>query len=338
MQNLFRNCILLIACLGLMGALAYTVGLVQAYFKEERFSAAYGVPSMYEDEAYTLRIMLWQGKEQEDPNRVEAGRTPTGDVHGNVSDFAFRMLKHNVTVDTIGWTGWNEEKYMYPHYGAPTLQIENKTGGEILVVYEYPGYGNLLYSDDMTRRPVEYENWQQDEWFTFSIGRSYSTAGAFIDGRFDVLTDHTGMGTGIGNMLVTVGVNPFYGSYSPDNKPKRSPRSEKARYPFATTVSFLDIYPQAPDYMTHVYRKEAISYVYIYAMSPHDPDDVIASATVRLVQYSPWYTDVEKLFEEWNRDSLSGVQRQYLAGMDTGSYWGCEATLTTYVEELVLVE
>ncbi len=339
MQYLFRNCMILILCLGMMGALAYTVGLIQDYIKEERFSAAYGTPQLYEDEVFTLKIMLWQGKEQGDPNSREDGISPSGDLwKGNVNSFSFRMLKHNVTVDSIGWTGWNGEKYMYPHYGPPTLQIENKTGGEILVTYEYPGYGNVIYFNDLTRRPVEYENWLQDQWFTFAIGRDYRTTDFFIDGRYDVFTDYSGMATGVGEMVLTVGVNPFWYSFDDDHKPNRSPRSEDAKYPSGTGTSFLREYPEAPAYMNGVFRAETTSYLHIYAMSPEDADEVITSATVRLVHYSPWYSNHEKLFHEWNQDSLSYEQRAYLETMDIGSYWGCEATLTEYVEELRIVE
>ncbi len=339
MQALFRNCVLLVTCLLLMFGVAYGVGVIQDYFKEERFSAAYGTPQLYEDEVYTLKIMLWQGKELGDPNAREDGVSPSGDLwKGNVSAFSFRMLKMGVVTDNVGWSHWNAQRYMYPHFSPPTLQIENKTGGEILVTYDCPGYGNVIYSSDLTRRPVEYENWQQDEWFTFAVGRTYGTTGMFIDGRHDVFTDYSGMATGVGEMVLTVGVNPFYGSFDKDHKPKRSPRSEDAKYPGGMGTTFMQEYPDAPAYMQGVRRAQSVSYLHIYAMSPENADEVITSATVRLVHYSPWYTDTEKLFDNWNQDSLSYQQREYLEAQNIASHWGCEATLTEYVEELRIVE
>lgn len=75
-------------------------------------------------------------------------------MYGNITAFSLRRLNTFTTYDSVDWRGYSEDKYMYPHYATPTFTVQNKTGGEIFAVYEYAGYGNVVYSTDTTRRPI----------------------------------------------------------------------------------------------------------------------------------------------------------------------------------------
>ena len=73
-------------------------------------------------------------------------------------------------------------------------------------------------------------------------------------------------------------------------------------------------------------------------MSPTNPDDVIVSAQVRIVHYTPWVTDAGSLFTPggWGTDTLSAEQKKELEYHGEGSHWGCRVTMGKYEEELQL--
>ncbi len=364
LQTTFRSLMALLLVLAVMGASAYTVGLIEHWNREELHPEVYGIARLYEGaENYTMPVYFWQGKEAGDPVpwNKNGGRetvSHSGDVLGNSSAFALRMLKPANTFDSVDWRGYSEEKYLYPYYATPTFTVWNMTGGEIFAVYEHPGYGNVLYSDDVTRRPAEYDGFMEDPWVQYVTGIYSPTfpGGVGIDSRYDVYTEHAGMVTGItGEVVIHVTANPFwtmYDSYTTwrmtgypagevgmPGKPEQADQYGEFRYPTGVSaVSFASLYPRCSAVMKDVFRYEAVSYLDIYAMSPADPDDVIVSAQVRIVHYTPWVTDASSLFTpgRWGTDTLSTEQKKELEYNGEGSHWGCRVTMGKYEEELQL--
>lgn len=355
LRDTFRGMMAMLLVLGLMGAAAYTVGLVQHWMKENMEPEAYGISRLYADEPdYTMPIYFWQGKGASDPTLVE-GRSHTGDVYGNITSFSLRRLNTFTAYDSVDWNGYNEDKYMYIHYATPTFTVQNKTGGEIFAVYEYAGYGNLVYSSDTTRRPIEYDGWTNDDWIQTVAGFSTPTFGdIFYDSRYDVYTNYSGMVTDIaGEAVIHVTCNPWWtlyrqygnwimsdgpcGEAGMPNKPSEADEPGEFSYPTGVSyVSYMSEYPRCPAYMQKVYRYEITTYLNVYAMSPTDADDVIVSARIKLHYYTPWTTNTLSLMN--NEDSLTAEQKEELKRTGEGCHWGCEATLVEYEEELRLVE
>lgn len=356
LRDTFRGMMAMLLVFGLMGAAAYTVGLVQHWMKQNIEPEAYGISRLYADEPdYTMPIYFWQGKGAEDPTAV-GGQSHTGDVYGNSTSFSLRRLNTFTSYDSVDWIGYNEDKYLYPYYATPTFTVQNKTGGEIFAVYEYEGYGNLVYSTDTTRRPIEYDGWLDDNWIQFVSGiysPTFPTNGLY-DSRYDVFTNYSGMVTNVaGEAVIHVTCNPWWtlyeqyqnwllsdgpsGTAGMPNKPEEADEPGEFQYPSrASQVRFLDEHPRGAAYMQNVFRYEITTYLNVYAMSPTDADDVIVSARIKLHYYTPWTTDVEKLMN--NEDSLTGEQKEELKLTGEGCHWGCEATLVEYEEELQLVE
>lgn len=369
LQYTFRSLMAMLLVLALLAATAYTVGLIQHFFRENRDPEVYGLSKLYADDPnYTMPIFLWQGKNAADVSERAFGWSKTGDSLGNSTSFSLRMLKPSVTFDSVDWTGYLEGKYMYPYYLTPTFTVENKAGGEIFVVYEYEGFGHLVYSSDVTRRPVEYNDFRQDDWFNFFTNIYEDTIPeGLIYSRFDVYTNRSGHVTsadlahaaGNPNLMLEniptnkvvfqVAMNPFrelYGNPTDGSGRPAVPDEavDYAKYPRRiSTVSFHDLYPEAGPEMYGVHRYEVTSYLHIYAMDPMDADEVIVSSTVQLIHYSPWttangYAQDDPLFDGWNKDTLTSEQRNILRAFDEPSHWGCRVTLSEYEEELRLVE
>ena len=191
LQYTFRSLMALLLVLAMLAATAYTVGLIQHFFREKMEAEVYGLSKLYADEPDpTMPIFFWQGKNAADVSERAGGWSKTGDALGNSTSFSLRMLKTSVTVDSVDWTGYSEGKYMYPFYLTPTFTVENKAGGEIFVIYEYEGFGHLVYSSDVTRRPVEYDDFRQDDWFNFFTDIYEDTIPErFIYSRADVYTN-----------------------------------------------------------------------------------------------------------------------------------------------------
>ena len=362
LQSTFRSLMALLLVLAMLGVSAYTVGLIEHWNREELHPEVYGIARLYEGaENYTMPVYFWQGKEAGDPVpwNKEGGRktlSHTGDVLGNSSAFALRMLKPANTFDSVDWRGYSEEKYLYPYYATPTFTVRNMTGGEIFAVYEYPGYGHVVYSDDVTRRPAEYDGFTDDQWIQYVTGISAPTfpGGVGIDSRYDVYTDYSGMVSGLsGEAVIHVACNPFWQMYrgylawcmtgypSGDvGMPSRPPEADQYgefRYPpGASAVSFSSLYPRCSAVMQNVRRYEVTSYLDIYAMSPTNPDDVIVSAQIRIVHYTPWVTDHASLFtpDGWGTDTLTPAQKKELEYYAEPSHWGCKVTMGKYEEEL----
>lgn len=354
LRDTFRGMMAMLLVLGLMGAAAYTVGLVQHWFKEKMEPEAYGISRLYTDEPdYTMPIYFWQGKASGDPALV-TGQSHTGDVYGNISSFSLRRLNSFTTYDSVDWRGYDEDKAMYIHYATPTFTVENKTGGEIFAVYEYEGYGNLVYSTDTTRRPIEYDGWLDDDWMHTVSGFSGPTIKDADPGRYDVFTNYSGMVTDIaGEAVIHVACNPWWTLYDQyqnwllsggpcglagmPSKPSEADEPGEFEYPTGVNyVSYMSEYPRSAAYMQNVFRYEITTYLNVYAMSPTDADDVIVSARIKLHYYTPWTTDVDKLMQ--NQDSLTGEQKEELKFSGESCHWGCEVTLVEYEEELQLVE
>ena len=370
LQSTFKNLMALLLVLAVMGASAYTVGLVQHWNREKLHPEVYGLSKLYADDPnYTMPVYLWQGKNAADVSERAFGWSKSGDVLGNSTSFSLRMLKPAVTFDSVDWTGYEEGKYMYPYYLTPTFTVENKAGGEIFAIYEYEGFGHLIYSSDVTRRPVEYDGFLSDQWLKFFTGIEECTAvGEFMTSRYDVYTNRMGqvstdtLTAAAGNpglmlediptdkVVIQVGINPFrqwmYGDYRDGTGRPTVPAEaeEDAAYPgYPQIVNFHDLYPDAPYEMYGVHRYEVTSYLNIYAMDPVDRDEAIVSTTIRLVHYTPWTTangsDKEDLlFDGWNQDTLTADQKAVLQFLDEPSHWGCRVTMAEYEEELRLVE
>ena len=365
----FRSLMAMLLALAMIGATAYTVGLIQHFFREKLEAEVYGLSRLYADEPDpTMHIYFWQGKNAADVSERAYGWSKTGDALGNSTSFSLRMLKTAVEVDSVDWTGYSEGKYMYPYYLTPTFTVKNRTGGEIFVVYEYEGFGHLVYSSDVTRRPVEYDDFRQDDWFNFFTNIYEDTIPEpRVYSRYDVYTNRLGQVTtdtlthAAGNPMLTledvpvdtvvfqVAMNPFrtmYGhSLDGSGRPQVPTEAvDYARYPSrVVTVNYHDLYPEAPHEMYGVHRYEVSSYLRIYAMDPVDRDEVIVSSVVRLVHYTPWTTAAggspeDPLFDGWNQDTLTAEQKSILAAMDVPSHWGCRVTMSEYKEELRIVE
>lgn len=358
LQSTFRSLMALLLVLTVMGASAYTVGLIEHWNRDELHPEVYGIARLYEGaEKYTMPVYFWQGKAAGEPEKF-TGQSHTGDVLGNSTAFSLRLLKPANTFDSVDWRGYSEEKYLYPYYATPAFTVRNETGGEIFAVYEYPGYGNVVYSDDVTRRPVEYEGWLDDQWLHYVTGISSPTfsGGVGITSRYDVHTDTSGIVSGIAEeVVIHVTANPFwrmyqgylewctYGYPSVDvgmpEKPEEADQYGEFRYPSGvSSVSFMSLHPRCSEVMRNVQRFEAVSYLNIYAMHPNNADDVIVTAQIRLVHYTPWVTDTEALFTPggWGTDTLTTEQKTELAAYGEGSHWGCRVTMGSYEEELQL--
>ena len=358
LRNTFRGMMAMLLVFGLMGALAYTVGLIQHWMQENMEPEAYGLSRLYTDEPdYTMPIAFWQGKGAEDPTLV-TGRSHNGDVYGNITAFSLRRLNTFTTYDSVDWRGYNEDKYLYPHYATPTFTVQNKTGGEIFAVYEYAGYGNVVYSTDTTRRPIEYDGWLKDDWIQLVAGFEHPTFPTDdpvpYDSRYDVYTNYGGMVTDIaGEAVIHVVCDPWWtlykgygnwllsdgpsGAAGMPNKPTEADEPGEFQYPVGIEhVSYMSRYPRCPAYMQSVYRYETTTYLNVYAMSPTDPDDVIVTARIQLHYYTPWTTSTPALME--NRDSLTDEQKAELSYTGERMHWGCEVTLVGYEEELQMVE
>ncbi len=369
LQYTFRSLMALLLVLAVMGASAYTVGLIQHWNREKLEPEVFGLSKLYADDPdYTMPVFLWQGKNAADVSERAFGWSKTGDSLGNSTSFSLRLLKPAVTVDSVDWTGFEEGKYMYPYYLTPTFTVENKAGGEIFVLYEYEGFGHLVYSSDVTRRPVEYDDFRQDDWFNFFTNIYEDTIPeGLIHSRYDVYTNRMGQVTtadlthAAGNPHLTledvpvnkvvfqVAANPFRTLYGHpldgSGRPSVPKEAEDyARYPNRVdTVNFHDLYPDASAEMYGVHRYEVTSYLHIYAMDPTDADEVIVSSTVRLIHYTPWttangYAQDDKLFDGWNQDTLTSDQKNILKALNEPSHWGCRVTMAEYEEELRLVE
>ena len=368
LQYTFRSLMALLLVLTVLAATAYTVGLIQHFFREKLEAEVYGLSRLYADEPEpTMPIFFWQGKNAADVSERAWGWSKTGDALGNSTSFSLRMLKTSVTVDSVDWTGYSEGKYMYPYYLTPTFTVENKAGGEIFVVYEYEGFGHVVYSSDVTRRPVEYDDFRQDDWFNFFTDLHESTVReGFINSRYDVYTNRLAQvttdtltraagnpnlaleGVPVDKVVFQVAINPFRDLYgAPDGSGRPAVPDEAvdyAKYPRRiNTVNFHDLYPEAPAEMYGVHRYETASYLHIYAMDSVDRDEVLVSSVVQLIHYTPWttangYAADDLLFDGWNQDTLTSEQRNILRALDEPSHWGCRVTLTEYEEELRLTE
>ncbi|MBQ8401010.1 MAG: hypothetical protein IJX14_03680 [Clostridia bacterium] len=353
LQSTFKSLVVLLLALAVMGATAYTVGLIEHWNREELHPEVFGIARLYEgEERYTMPVYFWQGKGTGEP-AVFSGRSHSGDVLGNSSAFSLRLLKPANTFDSVDWRGYAEEKYMYPLYATPVFTVRNETGGEIFAVYEYPGYGQVVYSTDVTRRPVEYDGWLDDQWLQFVTGISAPTLpGGGFESRYDVYTSYSGMVSGVAEeVVIHVAGNPFWTLYKgyrdwcmtgypaedvgmPD-KPADADEYGEFRYPAgASYVSFSSLYPRCSAVMRNVGRYEVTSYLDIYAMDPADADEVIVTAQIRLVHYTPWLTDTTALFDGWGTDSLTEEQKKELKFYGEGSHWGCRVTMGKYEEEM----
>lgn len=369
LQYTFRSLMALLLVLAMLAATAYTVGLIQHFFREKMEAEVYGLSKLYADEPDpTMPIFFWQGKNAADVSERAGGWSKTGDALGNSTSFSLRMLKTSVTVDSVDWTGYSEGKYMYPFYLTPTFTVENKAGGEIFVIYEYEGFGHLVYSSDVTRRPVEYDDFRQDDWFNFftdiyedTIPERfiYSRADVYTNRLAQITTDTLTHAAGnpnlpmedipVNKVVFQVAMNPFRDLYGDprDGAGRPSVPDEAvdyAEYPHRiSTVSFHDLYTDASAEMYGVHRYEVKSYLRIYAMDPVDRDEVLVSSIVQLTHYTPWttangYAKDDPLFDGWNQDTLTAQQKNILKAYDEPSHWGCRVTLTEYEEELRLVE
>lgn len=357
LQSTFRSLMLLLVLLGLLGAAAYTVGLIQHWNRDDLHPEVYGISRLYTDQpAYTMPIFFWQGKASGDPTSF-IGRNDSGDVHGNSTSFSLRQLNPLVSYDSVDWVGYNEDKYLYPYYATPTFTVQNKTGGEIFAIYEHWGYGNVIFSDDTSRRPVEYEGWLDDEWLHMVTGISKPTFDPKETSRYDVYTNYSGYVENIASeAVVHVAVNPYWTLYRHFNewimsgwssadiglleKPSEADEPGEFSYPTDTQrLYFSTLYPRCSAIMQGVYRIEVTSYLNLYAMSPTDPDDVIVSARIRLTHYSPWMSNHAAFFDlESDAEPLTEAQKKELQYAGESSHWGCQVMLVSYEEELQLVE
>ena len=81
LRDTIRGMMAMLLVFGLMGALAYTVGLIQHWMKENMEPEAYGISRLYADEPdYTMPISFWQGKGAEDPTAGDGTKPQWGCV------------------------------------------------------------------------------------------------------------------------------------------------------------------------------------------------------------------------------------------------------------------
>lgn len=289
--------------LAMLWTAAYLSGAWDMIFKSDKTAEAYGVPYLYENwNNPILPVFLWQGKEDADPYAVPEGKTPTGDVHGNVTAFSMVQIKPKETADSVGWLHYSEERLNNNFYAAPVMTIKNKFGGKILAQYEYATFRDptdpmlvqesLIYSTDPTRVPREYFRKMKGGWY---------------GGRYDVGLDWEGVAITEEIMILNV--------------------EGAMRFPMRTDVWFNDLYPGGNE-MDTVYRTEQKSRLLLYAMNPEDENDIIASAELILTCYSPWYDAA--------RRHLSEDQLDVLKRLDIASHYGCTVRMSEYEEALMM--
>ena len=303
----FGSVIRTIVGIGLMLAIlwttAYLSGVWDLIFKADKTAEAYGVPYLYENwNNPILPVFLWQGKEDGDPHTVAEGKTPTGDVHGNVTAFTMVQVKPKETADSVGWLHFSEKKLNSNDYAAPVMTVKNKFGGKIIARYEYATFRDpsdpeqiqesLIYSTDPTRVPWEYFRKRPQGWYV---------------GRYDVGLDWEGVAETEGIMVLNV--------------------EGAMRFPMREEVWFNDLYPGGNE-MDTVYRTEQKSRLLLYAMNPEDENDIMASAELILTCYSPWWDAANR--------QLSDDQLDVLKRLDIASHFGCTVRMSEYEEEIIL--
>lgn len=260
---------ILLAVMALVGAGSYFIGLLKSILYEKSEADAYGVASLYENwNNPTLAVFLWQEKEDADPDTVQEGTTPTGDVHGNASAYSLLQLTPEAPADNVDWSGYSEAKARTGGSGAPVLTIKNKTGGKVLAVYEYatrrdPLNGevltpSLVWSKDVTRVPMEYHqqmiiNEQAQPWMWI--------------GRNDVHVDWSGTAEDTEYMVLHL--------------------MGAAMMPVSAEERYNDLY-QGGSATERITRTARTSTITLYAMDPEDEDKILATAVLELTAYTAW--------------------------------------------------
>ena len=303
----------LLAAMILLGAAAYTIGLLEHILYEEVEPEAYGVASRYENwNNPTLAVCLWQEKEDADPDAA-AENTATGttdDDRGNSGAYSLLQLIPDLKAENRDWTGYSAEKFQTGGSGAPVLTVRNKTGGKVRAVYEYATTRDplnndvitpsLVWSRDVTRVPLAYHTQ------VIMNGRALPW---MWKGRSNVHIDWSGTAEETEYMVLHV--------------------LGAAVFPLSAEERYNDLYPGGSA-MERIWRTAKTSTLTLYAMDPEDEDKILATAVLELTSYTLWRDR-----NTWGT-AISDEQIEIFRRDDVPNNAFCTVRMLHYEETLVL--
>jgi len=260
-KNILKTVLIVLAVFAAAILHIFVSSAVQGRNYKGKTSDMYGIDSLEYVGEPVMKIFVWQR------NNMNPVDYPSRDT---CSAFYYYLLPLEMTTGNSICTVSRIEKHQNLNNTIINVEYDGMIKGE----YEVKWEGSAIYSEMNDTFP--------NDWFYATKNKVFSHEDASFCLNGNMTLNIVDVGT---NMLRNQRMNTYY----------RSKLIEERKYwDYASEQSIHEIYPDAPDSLSQVYRLVITGDLTINAMHERKEDVPIATAVLEIKQYSKWIApDVE---------------------------------------------